>query len=346
MTKWNIYIDESFLENIIITSFFGISDKKEELVFEKYSDLMYSNTKEIEIKSTVVSDKRNKQVLELTRRSNSVYLISNQPLFYHQDPNLKLANNLLAYVYPLKKVFRQIKYRIRDENVDIVIHIDERNDLHTKELLQNANCLIKQFIDEIFNKQNCLFEIDFDDSKKQIGIQIADMLCGAYRKELIYSKFGDDTKLIPLRYDLIIGDRDIYNQKFLGLIGLVQLNQDLQLVEKQEETQNIKNIILEKLIILSQILKQKCSTEDTVSMRNDATFLANNNKILFKKIVDSANYLSIPSIPKNAAKNSIKKAIEDFKNNCDNAIKSIKKMKRFEDLTTLENAEYILQELN
>ena len=118
------------------------------------------------------------------------------------------------------------------------------------------------------------------------------------------------------------------------------------LVEKQEETQNIKNIILEKLIILSQILKQKCSTEDTVSMRNDATFLANNNKILFKKIVDSANYLSIPSIPKNAAKNTIKKAIEDLKQNCDNAIKSIKKMNIFDDTDMLENVEYVIQELN
>lgn len=346
MSKWNIYIDESFLKNVIITSFFGIPEKKENIIFEKYNELMYSNTKETEIKSSVVSDKRNKEALEVTRRSNSVYLISMQPLYEKVSPNLKLPNNLLAYISPIKKIFRQINYRDKDDKITIDIHIDESTELHTKEFILNANCLIKQFIAEIFKNQNCIFVIYFEDSKKNTGIQIADMLCGAYRKEIIYSKYGDDTKLIPLHYDLIIGVTDIYNQQFLGLIGLVQLNKDLQLVEKQEKTKNIKNIILEKLITLSQILQKKCATEATASMRNDATFLANNNKILFKKIVDSANYLSIPSIPKNAAKNTIKKAIEDFKQNCDNAIKSIKKMNIFDDTDMLENVEYVIQELN
>lgn len=166
MSKWNIYIDESFLENVIITSFFGIPEKKENIIFEKYNELMYSNTKETEIKSSVVSDKRNKEALEVTRRSNSVYLISMQPLYEKVSPNLKLPNNLLAYISPIKKIFRQINYRDKDDQITIDIHIDESTELHTKEFILNAKCLIKQFIAEIFKKQNCIFVIYFEDSKK------------------------------------------------------------------------------------------------------------------------------------------------------------------------------------
>lgn len=46
------------------------------------------------------------------------------------------------------------------------------------------------------------------------------------------------------------------------------------------------------------------------------------------------------------ARHSIKKAIEDFKQNCDNAIKSINKMNIFDDTDMLENVEYVIQELN
>ena len=69
----------------------------------------------------------------------------------------------------------------------------------------------------IFTYQTC-------DSKQELGIQMADMLVGAYRKQEKYAANDDNTTLIPFNVTSMIDTLNFQNQgTFLKLYGLVSL---------------------------------------------------------------------------------------------------------------------------
>ena len=195
MSVWNVYIDETYLDNIqqarIITSFFAIDANESKEVIEKYQKKIIKKAKK-EVKSL--------------RASNNKIIDA-----------LKMAGVIEAYAYPLKRILQLIRSKSPNDHeiFELRVFVDQQTYLSSREqLIEIFKFLIKDFLDE----QDFIgtYSVKFVDSKKYIGVQIADMLAGAARRKLLTNA--------SVLYYFIDNEYDCRkDESFLKCFGLLNL---------------------------------------------------------------------------------------------------------------------------
>ncbi|OXC15964.1 hypothetical protein AYP84_09035 [Lactobacillus crispatus] len=97
-----------------------------------------------------------------------------------------MAGVIEAYAYPLKRILQLIRSKSPNDHeiFELRVFVDQQTYLSSREqLIEIFKFLIKDFLDE----QDFIgtYSVKFVDSKKYIGVQIADMLAGAARRKLL-----------------------------------------------------------------------------------------------------------------------------------------------------------------
>ena len=192
MSVWNVYIDETYLDNIqqarIITSFFAIDANESRRVIEKYQKKIIKKAKK-EVKSLRASNNKIIDALKTASNYNHIYLVNNSNDYHYADgysEEIKMAGVIEAYAYPLKRILQLIRSKSPNDHeiFELRVFVDQQTYLSSREqLIEIFKFLIKDFLDE----QDFIgtYSVKFVDSKKYIGVQIADMLAGAARRKLL-----------------------------------------------------------------------------------------------------------------------------------------------------------------
>lgn len=176
--------------------------------------------------------------------------------------SIKLAINIYAYLMPLKQILKQIKQVTKADNILVQIIIDNLSNFHPGSEFDLYSRYFLDLIEKECNSTKVNFKLTWTmmDSKKSIGIQITDLICGAYRKEIKYRKFQPDIKLIPFKYlKFHENEKILENRDFLQVYALVNLLPKPQ--PKKEETPvpvvPEEGISVPKLYILHDFAKLK-----------------------------------------------------------------------------------------
>lgn len=192
MSVWNVYIDETYFDNIqqarIITSFFAIDANESKEVIEKYQKKIIKKAKK-EVKSLRASNNKIIDALKIASNYNHIYLVNNSNDYHYADgysEEIKMAGVIEAYAYPLKRILQLIRSKSPNDHeiFELRVFVDQQTYLSSREqLIEIFKFLIKDFLDE----QDFIgtYSVKFVDSKKYIGVQIADMLAGAARRKLL-----------------------------------------------------------------------------------------------------------------------------------------------------------------
>lgn len=244
--KWIVYVDETYLEpdHRIITAFWAINKSKEEKVFAKYRNIVYSVERKLEAKSTRISDAFHVQALKSIKGYRSKCVISDFNLAEFtktEEPNkfLKTAIGIYAYLMPIQAILKQIKQVTKAQNIHVQIIIDNLTNFQPgSQFALYSRYFLNRIENEMnSNKLNFKLEWTMDDSEERLGIQIADLICGAYRKEIMYRKFQPDIELIPFKYLKFNSDKSLFqNKDFLQIYALLQLIPEPKPVKKEIKT--------------------------------------------------------------------------------------------------------------
>lgn len=212
---FKIYIDESILyeqqeatmiAKRFIVAFYTIKTDDIEKLNHTYRQAIYSNKSSHEKKSNQVSDKTNRQALKVAQN----YLVDATVLErsaydYNQfgawKKNMFLSLELLSYIQPIKNILLTLKEftKTAEIMVDVIIDRTSQNWIDPC-LILNKN-LLERLAKEISDPdKNIKINYHTADSKESYGIQVADMLAGAYRKELAYHRNEPLVNLIPFPY--------------------------------------------------------------------------------------------------------------------------------------------------
>lgn len=230
---YNIYIDESIAFNPdnksgkFIVSFCAFPKDKISLFNKEYFFTIYTGKTMREIKSTSVSDKRNCLALRIAQK----YLTAAQIFQYQYAPiNKKSANlafELRCYILPLEQLIQKLRDQSEANRVLCNIFIDQTSQNNASPYQEYNQQLLNSIAQKLSTEQQ-LVDCSYNtlDSKESYGIQAADMLAGAYRKELTYQENSDPTQIIPFSYNRqVISFTDFSeDQDFLKLLGLIAYN--------------------------------------------------------------------------------------------------------------------------
>lgn len=225
--KYTIFVDETssydasigqsgnaYPTNFITT--FCVLDAINVKKFNKsYRNKIYANNSKKEIKSLNVSDKTNRLALQVAEPYLVYALVFERKAHYFQaydtlSPDIHFALDLYSYFNPLENI---LQYLVSlNPNVDLLIHL--KLDEVTYFKTPNHFKLIKSYLHDLENKytnanRNLQFIFEMVDSQRHMGIQLADMLAGAYRKEEQYEVSGEKVKLIPFDYQLQISNQNL-----------------------------------------------------------------------------------------------------------------------------------------
>lgn len=131
---------------------------------------------------------------------------------------------LQSYIYPIKRIIEDLRQENPTVNLKLHIYLDQTN-LNSQLESEYFSCkLLSQIIKNLGEENNVFFTYQTCDSKQELGIQMTDMLVGAYRKQEKYAASDDSTILIPFKVTSMIDTLDFQNQDiFLKLYGLVGL---------------------------------------------------------------------------------------------------------------------------
>ena len=142
---------------------------------------------------------------------------------------------MYSYFNPLENILQYLASL--NPNVDLLIHL--KLDEVTYFKTPNHFKLIKSYLHDLENKytntnRNLQFIFEMVDSQQHMGIQLADMLAGAYRKEEQYEVSGEKMKLIPFDYHLQISNHNLeHDSDFLKMYGLLSFSQVLNSVAQK-----------------------------------------------------------------------------------------------------------------
>ncbi|TSO25272.1 DUF3800 domain-containing protein [Lactobacillus sp. LL6] len=253
--EYNIYIDESITYRHIdehafpeqfITAFCVIPVCNIKKFNKYYFQYVYKSRKGAEIKSTNVSDKENRNILKNSKKYLTKSLIFSRPAymldsFEHNKQALSLALDLRSYIAPVKRLVKAIKVDATTHYVKFNILIDQTSRNGINPYVSYSQELLGKMANEI-STQNLkyIFTYHVLDSKQSYGIQLADMLAGAYRKECSYIKTNEKVKIIPFAYLLEKGPEKLkQDQIFLKLFGYVAYTR-LLLGPDAEELPNLQ----------------------------------------------------------------------------------------------------------
>lgn len=239
--RFKIYIDESILytqsaEKMVaqrfITAFYAIKATDIEKLNYNYRLIIYQNKDSNEKKSNQVSDETNKQALGIAQKYlKNAYILERPTIDYAQygdwKKNMLLSMELLSYIQPIKKILGELKKQIigSEFEVDVIIDRTSQNCIDPC-LTFNKNLLQKIAREVSDSDKQITVNYQTIDSKESCGIQVADMLAGAYRKELLYRQSETPVTLIPFSYQKTVLDADLKsNSNFLKILGQIVYEQ-------------------------------------------------------------------------------------------------------------------------
>lgn len=241
---FKIYIDESILyeqqdtdmiANRFIVAFYTIKADNVEKLNRTYKQTIYSNKSSNEKKSNQVSDKTNRQALEVAQN----YLVDatvfersayDYNKFGTWKKNMLLSLELLSYIQPIKNILLTLKEFAKTAEIIVDVIIDRTSQNCIDPCLSLNENLLERLAKEISDPdKNIIINYQTADSKESYGIQVADMLAGAYRKELAYHKNEPLVSLIPFPYHKKVLDSKLQqNSEFLKILGQIAYAQMAQ----------------------------------------------------------------------------------------------------------------------
>lgn len=289
--QWTVYVDETYLNQMqkIVTSFWAVKKQNEKDIFAQYKNLVYAADTKDEAKSTMVSDFLNTQALSTTQGHAAVYVISSFDTSqidqnHKEEKKFRTAVSIYAYLMPLDRILKQIKYKTANkQNVAVKVIIDRLENFEPGSPFSNY---ASYFLDKIAQQNNSarikfLLSWGMEDSKKSIGIQIADMMCGAYRKEKMYQKFQPDVRLIPFKYEKFNANEDLFhNPTFLQTYALVRLLPEMSQPKIKTDQKNEEIIEFHPQLHLVNDFSEINSLIESINQNLKLT----SNKPLTKKI--------------------------------------------------------------
>ncbi len=236
-----IYVDESTYidglndSNCFLTGFYLLPGSIKEKTFANYCHEIYKDIEpRIEVKSFNSSDAQNQEALKLGREffnecsnqliSPGFFLMSNKG-----GDKLNTVTRLENYLVP---IYHHLMSEIStgrltvQKPINIKIIIDARDDLKQETDFAVAARYLMNIWMKKFKEQGYDFNLTLTtaDSKKNMGIQIADMFVGAYRKDLMYGTTSPKSQLLDFKFEKydasVIPEED---DDFLKLFGLLQL---------------------------------------------------------------------------------------------------------------------------
>lgn len=159
---------------------------------------------------------------------NSAYIY--QRLTYHKHNDsfdnaiVQQVLILQSYIYPIKRIIENL--RSQNPTVDLKLHIclDETNLNSQLDNKYFSYKLLSKIIKNLGEEKHVFFTYQTCDSKQELGIQMADMLVGAYRKQEKHGVNDENSSIIPFKVTSMIDTLDFQDQDtFLKLYGLVSL---------------------------------------------------------------------------------------------------------------------------
>lgn len=235
--EFHIFIDESisfqsqsnnttekFYTGFLVISTFQLKD-----LYNRYFQKIYHSHYKKEKKSVDVSDTMNRLALDIVKPFLTNAYIYRRPTYHKNDTTLdntimQQVLMLQSYIYPIKRIIEDLRQQNPVINLKLNIYLDQTN-LNSQLESEYFSCkLLSQIIKNLGEENNVFFTYQTCDSKPELGIQMADMLVGAYRKQEKYAANDDNTTLIPFNVTSMIDTLAFQNQDtFLKLYGLVSI---------------------------------------------------------------------------------------------------------------------------
>lgn len=301
LTNWEIFVDETYLSKInekkvssIATGYYCIPIKRKSDVYKKYKETVYAKRQDIEIKSVFVSDQMNTAALQASRRVGAFYAIQQSTLGYNDDKRLNTdaatkAILLTNYLAPIEILVKKIRSKVTTPQLHINVCLDERQEFQDTAFKEWSNYLMSRLAKKLStDKLTISITVTIGISADSIGIQIADMLCGGFRREYLYASIEDHASIIPFKYILMNRPQNAFEDSdFLKTYALISLNngncpKDGVKIESENQQINKDNLVTQtknefKSIKQKQLLldsQNKCKTfyknnlDEFVEMQN------------------------------------------------------------------------------
>ena len=233
--SWSVYVDESYwgldFNNHMVTSFYAIDDKKKKALYQKYTEQIISRNPDIEIKSSLVSDWLNTEAIKASKGFKAIYgfcesnhaTIANASAVHDA---LALAYLIETYLFPIEHILLDLKERVVLPKLQVKIYIDQRTALAPSSDFAIMAPYFLAYLENKYSDKNLQIELSWRmlDSAHSIGIQIADMLCGAYRKQKTYSLTEPDVKMLPITYfKQVCPNNYHYDHELMAIYGMLAI---------------------------------------------------------------------------------------------------------------------------
>lgn len=233
--QFHIFIDESIsfqtynTADKFYTGFLVIPTFRLRELYDKYFRKIYHSCRKKEKKSINVSNTMNRLALDIVNPFLTSAYIYQRPTYHKQDTSLDKAIVqqvliLQSYIYPVKRIIKDLRHQNPTVDLKLHIYLDQTN-LNSHLESEYFGCkLLSQIIKSLGEENHVLFSYQTCDSKKELGIQMADMLVGAYRKQEKHAVNDENSSIIPFKVTSMIDTLDFQDQDtFLKLYGLVSL---------------------------------------------------------------------------------------------------------------------------
>ena len=171
----------------------------------------------------------NRLALDIVKPFLTSAYIYQRPTYHKQDTPFDKAIVqqvliLQSYIYSVKRIIEDLRHQNPTVDLKLHIYLDQTN-LNSHLESEYFGCkLLFQIIKSLGEENPVLFSYQTCDSKKELGIQMADMLVGAYRKQEKHGVNDENSSIIPFKVTSMIDTLDFQDQDtFLKLYGLVSL---------------------------------------------------------------------------------------------------------------------------
>lgn len=233
--SWSVYVDESYwgpdFHNRMVTSFYAIDDEKQKALHQKYTERIISRNPDIEIKSSRVSDRLNIEAVKASKGFKAIYGFceSNHEAIANDNSvpdTLALAYLIETYLFPVEYILRELKERVKLPKLQVKIYIDSRPNLEPSSDFALMAPYFLTYLENKYSDQDLQIELSWRtlDSAQSIGVQIADMLCGAYRKQKTYELVEPTVNMLPITYfKKVCPDDYHYDQELMAIYGLLAI---------------------------------------------------------------------------------------------------------------------------
>ena len=249
--SWSVYVDESYwgpdFHNRMVTSFYAIDDEKQKALHQKYTKQIISRNPDIEIKSSRVSDRLNIEAIKASKGFKAIYGFceSNHEAIANDNsvPSaLALAYLIEIYLFPVEYILRELKERVKLPKLQVKIYIDSRPNLEPSSDFALMAPYFLTYLENKYSDRDLQIELSWRtlDSAQSIGVQIADMLCGAYRKQKTYELVEPDVKMLPITYfKKVCPDDYHYDQELMAIYGLLAIYNQAKITIKPSELSTV-----------------------------------------------------------------------------------------------------------